>query len=56
MNPDETPAQGVAVVVDPGLVKGVTEANGMARITINTVETSGQLQITVCLYNGLIFI
>uniref|UniRef100_A0A671YQJ8 Complement C3-like n=1 Tax=Sparus aurata TaxID=8175 RepID=A0A671YQJ8_SPAAU len=46
VNPDETPAQGVAVVVDPGLVKGVTEANGMARITINTVETSGQLQIT----------
>ncbi|KAM8771718.1 complement C3-like isoform 3-T4 [Acanthopagrus schlegelii] len=46
MNPDETPAQGVAVVVDPGQVKGVTEANGMARITINTVETSGQLQIT----------
>uniref|UniRef100_A0A671Y7G8 NTR domain-containing protein n=1 Tax=Sparus aurata TaxID=8175 RepID=A0A671Y7G8_SPAAU len=46
VNPDETPAQGVAVVVDPGQVTGVTEANGMARITINTVETSGQLQIT----------
>ncbi|XP_036969786.1 complement C3-like isoform X2 [Acanthopagrus latus] len=46
MNPDETPAQGVAVVVDPGQVAGVTEANGMARITINTVETSGELQIT----------
>ncbi|XP_036954098.1 complement C3-like [Acanthopagrus latus] len=46
MNPDETPAQGVAVVVDPGQVTGVTEASGMARITINTVETSGELQIT----------
>ncbi|XP_073325595.1 LOW QUALITY PROTEIN: uncharacterized protein [Pagrus major] len=46
LNPDDTPAQGVAVVVDPGQVKGVTEANGMARLTINIAETSGPLQIT----------
>ncbi|KAK5866269.1 hypothetical protein PBY51_020475 [Eleginops maclovinus] len=36
LNPDNTPAQGVAVVVDPGQVNGFTADNGMARLTINT--------------------
>uniref|UniRef100_A0A671YJU3 Complement C3-like n=1 Tax=Sparus aurata TaxID=8175 RepID=A0A671YJU3_SPAAU len=46
MNPDETPAQGVAVVVDPGEVEGFTAANGMARLTINTEAGINSLRIT----------
>nr|ADU33222.1 complement component c3 [Epinephelus coioides] len=45
VNPDETPAQGVAVVVDPGNVQGFTAANGMARLTINTVAGNARLTI-----------
>uniref|UniRef100_A0A671XQY5 Complement C3-like n=1 Tax=Sparus aurata TaxID=8175 RepID=A0A671XQY5_SPAAU len=36
VNPDGSPAQGVAVLVDPGDVQGVTAENGMARLSINT--------------------
>ncbi|XP_022072811.1 complement C3-like isoform X3 [Acanthochromis polyacanthus] len=46
-NPDGAPARGVAVVVEPGEVEGVTGANGMARLTVNTVENSQTLDITV---------
>ncbi|XP_073327884.1 complement C3-like isoform X4 [Pagrus major] len=46
VNPDETPAQGVAVVVDPGQVRGVTAANGMMRVTINTESRTDRLTIT----------
>uniref|UniRef100_A0A671YAH4 Complement C3-like n=1 Tax=Sparus aurata TaxID=8175 RepID=A0A671YAH4_SPAAU len=46
MNPDETPAQGVAVVVDPGEVEGFTAANGMAKLTINTEAGINSLRIT----------
>ncbi|XP_029008693.1 complement C3-like [Betta splendens] len=46
MNPDKTPAQGVPVVVDPGNVKGFTAANGIAKLTINTVPGSQTLSIT----------
>ena len=48
MNPDNTPAQGVAVVVEPGTVNGFTADNGMARLTINTRDP--QLTITVSLF------
>ncbi|KAK1890079.1 Complement C3 [Dissostichus eleginoides] len=44
MNPDNTPAQGVAVVVEPGTVNGITAENGMARLTINT---GGYPQLTI---------
>ncbi|XP_033969804.1 complement C3-like [Trematomus bernacchii] len=44
MNPDNTPAQGVAVVVEPGTVNGRTAENGMARLTINT---GGYPQLTI---------
>lgn len=47
MNPDETPAQGVQVVVDPGQVQGFTANNGMARLTINTEARIDRLTITV---------
>uniref|UniRef100_A0A3Q1CPP2 Anaphylatoxin-like domain-containing protein n=1 Tax=Amphiprion ocellaris TaxID=80972 RepID=A0A3Q1CPP2_AMPOC len=47
MNPDDTPARGVLVVVEPGEVEGITGANGMARLTVNTVENSQALVITV---------
>ncbi|KAM7010032.1 complement C3-like [Tautogolabrus adspersus] len=44
LNPDDTPAKGVRVLVDPGEVIVITEANGMARLTINTVETRNSLR------------
>ncbi|KAF3844095.1 hypothetical protein F7725_016143 [Dissostichus mawsoni] len=47
VNPDNTPARGVAVVVEPGTVNGFTADNGMARLTINTRDP--QLTITVSL-------
>ncbi|KAI9533955.1 hypothetical protein NQZ68_018323 [Dissostichus eleginoides] len=45
VNPDNTPARGVAVVVEPGTVNGFTADNGMARLTINTRDP--QLTITL---------
>uniref|UniRef100_A0A673AC78 Complement C3-like n=1 Tax=Sphaeramia orbicularis TaxID=375764 RepID=A0A673AC78_9TELE len=36
LNPDQSPAQGVPVVVEPGTVQGFTVANGIAKLTINT--------------------
>ena len=53
LNPDETPAQRVAVVVDPGQVHGITASNGMAKLTVNTMEGSPKLTITVSLQNVL---
>lgn len=47
MNPDTSPADNIAVVVNPGQVMGFTAANGMARLTINTVANINQLAITV---------
>jgi len=49
MNPDNTPAKGVAVVLEPGTVTGTTAENGMARLTINTGGNLQQLRITVSL-------
>ncbi|XP_044045873.1 complement C3-like isoform X3 [Siniperca chuatsi] len=46
VNPDGTPAQGVEVVVDPGEVRGLTAANGMARLSINTEENPKPLTVT----------
>ncbi|XP_054460442.1 complement C3-like [Anoplopoma fimbria] len=45
-NPDDSPAQGLRVVVDPGDVEGFTAPNGLARLTINTEAGNGRLQIT----------
>lgn len=47
MNPDDTPAHSVAVVVDPGQVIGFTAPNGMAKLTINTDARTDRLAITV---------
>ncbi|XP_033986627.1 complement C3-like, partial [Trematomus bernacchii] len=44
VNPDNTPAKGVVVVVEPGTVNGLTTDNGMARLTINT---GGYTQLTI---------
>ena len=55
MNPDETPAKGVAVVVNPGRVPGVTAANGVAKLTINTELRIQELTITVSLQNVFFF-
>uniref|UniRef100_A0A8C8DL88 Complement component c3a, duplicate 5 n=1 Tax=Oryzias sinensis TaxID=183150 RepID=A0A8C8DL88_9TELE len=46
LNPDESPALNVPVVVTPGPVRGSTAANGIARLTINTVTTAGGLSIS----------
>ena len=47
MNPDETPADRVMVVVEPGDVRGTTAANGIAKLTLNTEEGNEDLRITV---------
>ncbi|XP_059191662.1 complement C3-like [Centropristis striata] len=44
--PDGSPAQGVAVVVDPGQVHGLTAADGIARVTVNTDARSQSLSVT----------
>ncbi|XP_028435566.1 complement C3 [Perca flavescens] len=46
VNPDGTPAARVTVVVDPGQVEGVTTANGMAKLSVNTEAMAQSLTIT----------
>ncbi|XP_035993186.1 complement C3 [Fundulus heteroclitus] len=46
VNPDDSPAEGIPVIVTPGEVRGFTAANGMARLTINTAATDARLRIT----------
>ncbi|KAF6739079.1 Complement C3 [Oryzias melastigma] len=46
LNPDESPAENIPVVVTPGPVRGFTAANGMARLTINTATQAGGLSIS----------
>ncbi|KAM7393938.1 hypothetical protein PAMP_020772 [Pampus punctatissimus] len=46
LNPDDTPAQGISVVVEPGQVRGFTAANGIAKLTINTEAKASSLTIT----------
>ncbi|XP_048051365.1 complement C3-like [Megalobrama amblycephala] len=45
-NPDQTPAENVEVEVNPGRVKGHTTANGIAKVTVNSVGGSSSLDIT----------
>ncbi|KAK5620860.1 hypothetical protein CRENBAI_017562 [Crenichthys baileyi] len=47
VNPDETPAESIPVVVSPGNVRGTTAANGMARLAINTGKMDSNLRITI---------
>ncbi|KAE8300822.1 Complement C3 Complement C3 beta chain Complement C3 alpha chain [Larimichthys crocea] len=46
VNPDDSPADSVDVVVDPGQVQGFTAANGLARLTINTDAGTSRLTVT----------
>uniref|UniRef100_A0A8C8DL07 Anaphylatoxin-like domain-containing protein n=1 Tax=Oryzias sinensis TaxID=183150 RepID=A0A8C8DL07_9TELE len=46
LNPDESPAGNIPVVVTPGPVRGFTAANGMARLTINTGAQDDRLLIS----------
>uniref|UniRef100_A0A8D0A9C0 Complement C3-like n=1 Tax=Sander lucioperca TaxID=283035 RepID=A0A8D0A9C0_SANLU len=46
VNPDGTPAKGVTVVIEPGRVDGITAANGMAKLSVNTVAMEQRLTIT----------
>uniref|UniRef100_A0A8C5HKX5 Complement C3-like n=1 Tax=Gouania willdenowi TaxID=441366 RepID=A0A8C5HKX5_GOUWI len=45
-NPDETPAAGIPVVVNPGEVEGISENNGIARLTVKTGGRNDRLDIT----------
>ncbi|XP_056311798.1 complement C3-like isoform X2 [Danio aesculapii] len=45
-NPDETPAENVAVEVNPGGVRGQTKANGIAKVRVNTRGDISTLDIT----------
>lgn len=47
MNPDGSPASGVAVVVHPGQMRGITGASGRARIPVDARTTTHRLEITV---------
>ena len=55
-NPDQTPAENVDVVVNPGGGWGRTKANGMAKVTVNTEAGARSLQINVSLILFLNFI
>ncbi|XP_040001306.1 complement C3-like isoform X2 [Xiphias gladius] len=46
LKPDGSPAQGVVVVMDADRVEGITAANGLARLSINTVKNPKPLTIT----------
>ncbi|XP_047433327.1 complement C3-like isoform X3 [Mugil cephalus] len=46
VHPDGSPAKSVPVVVVPNEVKGLTAANGMARLSINTPDNPQPLTIT----------
>ncbi|KAL3996130.1 RNA-binding protein 5/10 [Sarotherodon galilaeus] len=46
LNPDETPAANIPIVINPGAVRGLTAANGMAWLTINTRGNEAELRIT----------
>lgn len=52
LNPDKTPASGIDVVFNPGQVKGRTVANGIVRVSVDTVQNGQQLVITVSLTVG----
>ncbi|KAK9539845.1 hypothetical protein VZT92_002334 [Zoarces viviparus] len=54
VNPDDSPAKNVRVVVDPGQVQGVTAANGIAKLTINTVAGNQKLTINARTNNNVI--
>ncbi|XP_055014431.1 LOW QUALITY PROTEIN: complement C3-like [Boleophthalmus pectinirostris] len=46
-NPDGSPAEGVPVVVEPGInVQGTTRSNGRVTLTVNTRATDRSLEIT----------
>nr|XP_046171464.1 complement C3-like [Oncorhynchus gorbuscha] len=46
-NPDNSPANGVEIEVAPDNAKGVTRANGFAKVTLNTMASAKELPITV---------
>uniref|UniRef100_A0A669C3N5 Complement component c3a, duplicate 5 n=1 Tax=Oreochromis niloticus TaxID=8128 RepID=A0A669C3N5_ORENI len=54
LNPDETPAANIPVVINPGAVRGLTAANGMAWLTINTGGNEAELRITAMTDNPMV--
>lgn len=47
LNPDKTPARGIEVVFEPGQEKGLTAANGIVRVTVDTLQNGQPLEIKV---------
>ncbi|XP_028319576.1 complement C3-like isoform X3 [Gouania willdenowi] len=45
-NPDETPAAGITVVVNPGEEEGISDDNGIARLSVKTGGSNDRLVIT----------
>ncbi|XP_072318357.1 complement C3-like [Eucyclogobius newberryi] len=51
-NPDGTPAENVAIVVEPGQIQGTTGANGRTSRTVNTKASDKSLTITARTNDG----
>uniref|UniRef100_A0A3Q2ZHH8 Macroglobulin domain-containing protein n=1 Tax=Kryptolebias marmoratus TaxID=37003 RepID=A0A3Q2ZHH8_KRYMA len=47
VNPDDSPAGGIPVVVNPGAVTAITAENGIAILPVNTQATDATLRISV---------
>lgn len=47
LNPDNTPAEKVELVVEPGNVMLLSGANGFTKLSVNTQENTQKLAITV---------
>lgn len=50
LNPDNTPAKLVELVVQPGPLKVRTGNNGYAKVPINTEENTNKLTVTVRMF------
>ncbi|KAM9769657.1 complement C3-like isoform 2-T2 [Menidia menidia] len=47
LTPDDTPAENVPIVVNPGGISGTTSSNGITQFTINTRQSSVDMRVTV---------
>ncbi|XP_072255537.1 A.superbus venom factor 1-like [Pyxicephalus adspersus] len=46
-NPDGSPADKIPIVVNPGAVKGSTQEDGIAKLTVNTKSDIGSMEVLV---------
>lgn len=54
LNPDNTPAEHVGLVVEPGNAQVRSGASGFAKLPVNTEENASKLTITVSTSLGLL--